>query len=547
MFSTRQSNLVTATKLKTVVFDPKDPAWRGKLWVRLNTSGGPKLFIIWRRVAILAAFLVVLGWLALSAAAWGFVKYKRGIENARFIDIAFYPFRHQQYRVTLGEHYYKTAQKQLEAGDWSKGLMSLRLSVSNNPASLGARQQLAEIYRQLQRPELAITILDEGLQYGTGDSVYLRGLFQLLASSGQDQRCVDLGTRLLADLAPQSASFYEVTQQVARAYIRLGKYDEATALITSSKIDQAITGQILLAEVEAAAGTPELAIIRLERILQSNSNNELTQLHLVALYRKTGRLDDARRIATIRTLSRPDSPGAAVDLIALLAESGDKAAYQRESTSFIQKYAEDERALLLLSTSAIQLKDPSLVQAIIDAAPARPDGRKNSLLLLNLIQAQYRAGQYTASLASADILSNYPNLSPRDQTGLNAARTLACYRLTRITEGEGWLNQFLNDKSQYFNRSAPLVAEELEQMGYKTETRRVLQALVDSDPKDLTNLTRLVDYDLNLQSWDAVRARLPDLLAATPPPIDLLKRIWQLQDVLDLSPDVRQRLAQLVN
>ena len=58
-------SIVPITRRKTIAFDPKDPAWRNKLWVRLKTTEGAKLFIIWPRVRKLSAILLFISWHAL--------------------------------------------------------------------------------------------------------------------------------------------------------------------------------------------------------------------------------------------------------------------------------------------------------------------------------------------------------------------------------------------------------------------------------------------------------------------------------------------------
>ena len=93
---------------------------------------------------------------------------------------------------------------------------------------------------------------------------------------------------------------------------------------------------------------------------------------------------------------------------------------------------------------------------------------------------------------------------------------------------------------------APLLAKQLGELGKKPEARRVLLAMAERNPDKPNHLTKLVDYDIELQSWNEVVSRITKFLALDPPPIKLLTKIWQLQDVLNLSPDYRQRLKNLV-
>lgn len=531
---------------KKIAFDPKDPAWGRKLWVRLNTPDGPKLFIIWPRIWKAIAVLILAAWLGLTGAAWAFVKYKRNIDAANFLDIAFYPVRKHHYRATLSDHYEALAQKQLEAGAWSKALVSLRLAVNNNPGNREARRQLAGIYRQMQRPDFAVKLLEEGLAHGEPDIAYLNELFGLLGATGRLTHSLTIGERLMADTSETTPEHREIVFQMAKANLALGRPEEAKALLEQWHLDQTLRGQLLLSEIEVASGYPQLALMRLENLARTSPNNEMVGLRLVIQYKNAGRLADARRVAFRRMINHPDSPGAHVDLISLIHESGDTDAFERECAQYLAKYSGDARALLLLASTSVRLKQPALARQINGIIPKDEQGYIPALFQIALMQAECAAGDYQAALKTADIVSNYPAISPMDQAAATDIRIRASYGLGLVNAGETWLNQMLTLSTPVLNQYAPTLARRLDELGHKTEARRVLLTLLDRNPDNPGHLATLVDYDLELQSWDEVRQRLPALLALAPPPVELLTKIWQLQDVLNLSPNDRQRLGNLL-
>lgn len=530
------------SRRKTVTFDPKDPSWRGKLWVRLNTTDGIKVFIIWSRVWKVAAVLALAGWLGLAGAAWAFVKYKRGITEASYFDIAFYPLRHRHYRETLSNHAYANAQKQLEAGAWPKAVSSLRTAVANNPANLAARRDLAGFYHNIGRADTAITLLEEGLPYGKNDADYLRVLLKLLEFERRDERILELSASLLPAEPDASALHREIVQVQIKAATRLNRYEEARALLTKWNLLRTPIGQLLLVEIDIASGHRAVGIQRLEQVLVAQPDNEPANIMLVRLYREEGRNDEARRLAVRRVLLRPDSPGARVDLIALLHETGDQDAFRRERDEFLNQFATDDRALLLLAATAGQINDPGLTQLILEKSPVDVDGRKSARLVLAHLQNQCRAGDYQQALQTAVLLSDYPALNDSIQVALSTLRAWASFGLDQPTEGQTWLNQLLTQQSPAFTPNASLLATQLEQMGLRAETRRLRQALVERNPGEVAFLAALVSDDLEQQSWDAVRTNLPPLLNLNPTPVELLARIWQAQDNLNLPPDLRQRL-----
>ena len=533
---------VERSRKKTVTFDPKDPSWRGKLWVRLNTSDGIKVFIIWSRVWKVAAVLAIAGWLGLAGAAWAFVKYKRGIKAASYLDIAFYPLRHRHYRETLSNHAYANAQKQLETGAWPQAVASLRTAVANNPANLAARRDLAGIFHQIGRPDTAISLLEEGLPHAKTDREYLQTMLRLLEASRRHDRIWELCESFLPAEPDDSALNREIVQAQIKAATRLNRYEEARALLTKWNLLKIPTGQIMLAEIEVASGNRPAGMQRLEQLLTMQPENELATIMLVRLYRDDGRIEEARRLAVSRVLLKSESPGARVDLIALLHESGDLAAFQRERDDFLEQFSTDERALLLLAATAGQINDPTLTRLILDHAPVDADGRKSARLLLAHLQNECRTGNYQQALQTAALLGDYPALNDSIQVALSAARAWAGFGLNQPTEGQTWLNQLLTQQGPAFTPNAVLLATQLESMGLRTETRRLRQALVERNPGEVTLLAALVSDDLEQQSWDAVRTNLPTLLNLNPKPVELIARIWQAQDNLNLPPDLRQRL-----
>jgi hypothetical protein len=281
--------------------------------------------------------------------------------------------------------------------------------------------------------------------------------------------------------------------------------------------------------------------------MRNNPRNEMIGLRLVSLYTENGQLAEARQLAIQRTLRRPESPGALVDLINLYHASGDQAAYQETADKFVAKFSQDLRALMLLSTSAIRLKEPELARQVRDAASRDENGWAPVILQVNLMQAQCSAGDYAAALVSADIVDGYKSTSPMIQGITSALRVWASYALGKTNDGETWLNQLLTLTTPSLNQNGPMLAFQLDQLGRKPESRRVLLTLVERNPDSSAYLVALVKYDLELQSWDEVKKRLPDLLALDPTPVELLGTIWSLQDVLNLNPELRQRLNNLLN
>ena len=386
------------------------------------------------RASVRAVGVYLVGWLGLAGAGWGFVKYKRGITDASFVDIAFFPLRHRHYRETLSSHYHALAQKQLETGAWSKALVSLRLAIANNAKNLQARQQLADIYRQINRPDFAIDLLEAGLKDEAKDTAYMRDLFNLLQQTNRNTRIITLGNELLPAVPDQAQDNHELVYQIVKAHIRLKQPDQAKALLEKWQLDRTLPGQLLLADIEVATGYSDLAIMRLENIARGRNSNEMVGLRLVSLYKDTGRLDDARRIAIQRMIKFPDSPGAHVDLISLLHDSKDMAAFEGESKNYIERHDTDARAMLLLASAAMRLHEPKLALMVRDRAPKNEQGYPAAVFQMIVMHTECLAGEYQSALDATENLFLHQNLSPADQAGATTIRVWANYGLGKTTE-----------------------------------------------------------------------------------------------------------------
>jgi len=141
---------------RRVPLDPRDPRFRRKLWVRVQTTEGIRLVVFWPRLAKVAAGLVVAAWLAVGTAAWAFVRYGRGVETVRWVDVVTYPVNRVHYRATLGRHHLAAGRAHLEQQRWRKGLMSVRAALAYDPRSSEARVTLADYHLAIRQPAQAL-------------------------------------------------------------------------------------------------------------------------------------------------------------------------------------------------------------------------------------------------------------------------------------------------------------------------------------------------------------------------------------------------------
>ena len=537
---------VKDSKRRTPSIDPDNIAWNGRLWLRVRTADGIRLLINWRRIVTILIILALAGWLGGAGALWAFVKYRRGVDTVRFVDIAFLPLRIQDYRQTLSRHYFTLAEKQLAEGAWSKAIFNLRQAVGKDPRNHEARRALAEMFVRMQRSDLALRTLEDGVADGKTNPDYMKLLFAILAEQGNSDRIIALGSQTLPGQPDDSPHHREIVRMMINAHLARAAYADARQLAKTWFPANSPEQGLLLARIEQAAGFPDLAIMQLESLHVSHPGDESVALNLVQSYQKSGRLQDARRVASMRLLHRPDSPGAACDLISLLFETGEIAAAQKELDIYLTKFAGDTRALMLIANAAMRLKLPALARQVRQHAPQDEYGRTDVSFLLAEMAAECRAGNFAAALALGEEFAQHEPLSPVHQGGLFQLRVWASYAVGLTTEGESWFNQFLTLNYPAWTRDALTLAAHLQSVPAPDPARRVFQTLLERNPDDRFALLALVEHDLKQEAWTELSRRVPQLLALDPLPTDLLQSLWQQgQDRLLLPPDLRERLRNL--
>lgn len=536
------SSALNPDKETTAAFNPRDKRFRRKFWVQLQSAEGGQVYIFWRRILALLVILAVGSWLGLSAAAWGFVKYQRKVADVAFTDIAFYPWRAQHYRETLSTHYLVTAQAHLQNGAWSKAVFNLRLSLAKNRDQREARRLLAEIYSQIQRDDLAIKLLADGLPEAKDDTDYLQKLFVLLRRNHEQPRIIELGEQLLPTQPDDQPVHQEIVYQVAQARLDLKQGDLATKLLTQWHLASTRRGQLFLSDVENAQGYPELAMIRLERLYQAEKNDQII-IKLVILYRQLGRLEEARQIAFQRVFLKPNSAGARIDLIVLFHETHDPDAMQREFISFLKDFAEDRRALAMLSSVVINFPRPDLAIQVRETAPKDDQGYPAAIFQIAVMQAQCTAGQFPEALETGNSLERYPHLNNVNQANINLMRAWANYGLNENLKGDSWFSLAISEDNPAMLQDAFLLVHRLEEIDRPEAVRRVLVALVSHSQGNPLPLITLARYDIAAQDWSRVPEYLPDLFKLDPLPTELLKTIsHSVPTTVKLSPELQAKL-----
>jgi hypothetical protein len=520
-------------KIADLVYDPDAPAFRRKLWVRISTPAGPRLIIIWPRLLMVLAVLLVAGWLALAGAVWGFVKYQRGIAEVRFVDLAFYPLRQTQYRAALGSHYLAAAKQAIDARKWDEAMKGLRASLAYDPELQETRLILAEFHQRIGQPERALQILDEGAVFARNDSAYLRRLVRL-AEAQRDFACIiRLGQAVLPGQPDDEPAHRYVAHRSAAALIELRRFTEAEDLVMRWKLDGQAEGQLLLANISVARDRPDDAVQRLELAQEKLPRDESISIQLTRLYLQLGRLTEARRTAFLRSLAHPASAGARIDLLNLDWQLGRREDFAQGADRFLASHAADATALSLLAQVAADAAQPELTARIL--AAARAANLPPAIFLCTLMQAQCAAGQFEPALATAVELEPEAGSASRIATTVLALKCWAFYGLKNDAEGDAWLHRFLSQRD-FTAENAQRLGIALEALGATKAAGRLFTAAADHPAATAGSLTAAVEFHVRHQAWVEAGTLLTRLKALPRPPRGLIEQVESNLTVLGVSP-----------
>lgn len=505
-----------------VPFDPRDPAWRGKLWVRLTLPHGEtRLHVFYRRILVILLALALAGWL-LGAVGLRVQAARLGIEGARFHDL-FFPWRWDHYRDAVALHHWRVGREAFEAGELRRCFPPLVAAVRRLPAHHEARRLLAIAYLRVGHLRFAAACLEDGLAHGGAtDLDQLKLLFGALDEMQADRRALDLALAHLPASATANLPDLYLALQAATVHHHGGRYDQAENLLIRWGLDRSVEGAVLLARIDSARGDPDAALARLDEAGELFPGRDELPLERLRVLREQGHADAWRREALLRSISLPDGPGPRVDFLAALRYSRDPSlAAERER--FFSDFAADPRALALLAWEAVDAAEPDLATRV--RAHAAQAGFPANAFVLAEVHACLAADQGARALALADAgreleSEDNPNYLP----ALSALRGLACYSLDEPMRGELEINVFVHhDGIRAIDGVA--LARELRRRGAPETARRALDAAVLRDPLNQAALTELVLLLAEQRRWAELEQRLPALLAMRKPSPAVLREV----------------------
>jgi hypothetical protein len=526
-------------------FDPRNPACRRKLWVKLDSRDGKFYYFFWRRICLVLAVLFLAGWLALAAAAWANIKYRRGFSEARYLDLAA-PWRWGRYRAAIGAHYLALGRLGLEHGNPGAALNYLNASLALAPGNLQSRRLAALAQFRLGFKTAAFALLRGGLASAAdaGDEAYVQAFFDVAFDLQADVEAFTAGSRLLPP-RPDSLRIHRfIAFQLATARYNRGHYSEAEQILADWRLQDFPEGEVLFALCDAERGLREIAVRRLEGDLARFTKRDVIYVALERLARDMELPQEVRGYALLRGIAEPASPQARIDLLYAdhALDRGEEV--RREINSYCADFKSDANALTMLAQFGADTGEQDAAERARDLA--RASGIPTADFDLMDAQASIVARDYRRAIRAVTVAQmERQSMGRAYEVVLSGIKAVAL-----LGAGDGGAKLAFSDFLPLSGALRPpaglFLVDQLRREGFAEQSRQLLERVCAEHPDDLPALAELIRGDAAAGDRTGLAANLPRILKMRKPPRDALEASLPWLDSAkdsDLRIEVTEALA----
>lgn len=498
----------------------------------------------WNRIAGTGAITAVLLWLLAATGVWGYLRWGRDVYSLAWTDAAF-PHRWDHLRVTLGNHYLQQANVAMGAGEIEKALYLYRSGLSRSPLNTSGRLGLARLYLGARRPELAMVVLTDSLERNARDSDFLRSALHFLLEYQYDLELRDACDRLLTSPALSARDRPMVTFFAATVAFHRGNYDRAETFLRDARLESSPEGTVLLARMDAERGYRELALLRLDDLIQRNLATDEAYVLVDQIRGQLGQQRELELNATLRLANNPLSHAPRIGFLYLNHSRQRTDALARDIEAYLITFARDQTALLALADFAANTGYPDLA-ARLQRHFAEQKWPTDALALMTA-ESNLAAGRYAEGLESVRTFARLdPEAAKRLGAAFDSLQAVALLGLNRPDEARFHLEHLLAQPNLRAE-NLRVVAHRLTALGHAAHARLLLERATTLDPLNQLALTELVRLEATGRHFEKLPAHTRRLLEMRKPArevLELVVRSWG-SDLNLLHPEQAKLLAEL--
>jgi predicted Zn-dependent protease len=533
-------------KASTPDIAPATSVWLGFAEQRSTSQGTIRIHLRWKRICALILVLSTLGWMGKSVALYFFFKSVRGFDEVSFVDMLAFPINRASVRRAQGDYQVGQAQGAMERQDVRRAMLLLQQGIARSPGNIEGRVLLAQLYLGW-RPDLAVQLMENGLDYGRNDVGYMRTCFQVFLHDKEDAKLLALTEDILsrADTAPAVRQLTAINRmQVA---ILRGRYDLAENVYQAEKLYTTIEGLLIATDMMLRVDDRQTATGLLEAIVRTFPKNNLDPvfLRLIQAYRQADDLARARERAIEYTIRNPQRWQARITLAEILAESGDDNRLNREVDAILREFRNEERAMLALGQIAADRGKTQIGNRLYELA--LENNFNLGVFSLLLIESYVKAGHPGQAIDYCnELLRENPAWLSTHDSVFNGIRSLAFHLLGNVELGSLYLRDFRSSRRTSVAQLAE-AASSFQRNGFEESALSLYKEAHNRDPENELVLANLITLKLKLGDSHDLNRLLSLLMSLRRPPYRLLESIHQQlsSDRFIFTADRPQLLDQL--
>lgn len=505
--------------------------------------------LIWHRVAILFAVLMLLGWISAAIGGYIFVRVARDFPEVRFVDIAF-PHRWDHYRVSLGNYYIEEAKDKLEHGELDGVMQLLRVGVQQAPDNKEGRLLLGSIYyHSFNRPDLGIELLQARVDQHADDIEYLNTLISMLFNNHEDLAIEELANRLLGGSTEKTERNLVLAVAAGTAKFNRGNYEGAQEVIDTFDLMESRTGTLLQARIEWELGEPREAIALLERIrLNPGPLAEQVDELLIDYLWKNGQESRAHQLAVSQSIADSLAYAPRIRLLYIHNKREDQSREQGAIDEYFDLFEKDEPAMQALAGFSAQTGNVDLARKLYEHF--RKNRFATAPAAIALMEAQVAAKEYRSALTFYNsIEESVLNWTPMQQARLKPLLVAVYFGVGETERADALLNEVIVMRRGTNPAWLMTLSGRLVEIGRISRARDLLQHIHTAEPLSQEALSQLIQVDLQLENNDAVVQNIERLLKMRKPSATILENAHNYisSDRFLFQPGREQMLQSLEN
>ena len=284
----------------------------------------------------------------------------------------------QRHLASLASYFMEIGKKHLDDGDLPTAIQAAQLALKCNPTNPKVKLFNADLlHRRLGQTDDAILLLENGIRYSApfeaADRAVIERYAQLLQARHQDEKVVDVFSKLLKikDLDSETRSL--VAAQLATSLYWRGSYPEAVTIIEQHRIDRSANGVLLLSLALFDGGKVQQSFSLLENRVADFKGPErdaiLAQHGRLLLLARQPR--QALSILDDRVSLDPANGFLRVQRLAVLGKLGQAEEFDRELRGILERHSGNDAVLLALANYASQRGASAICETLANLAVAK--------------------------------------------------------------------------------------------------------------------------------------------------------------------------------